>query len=469
MSQWELILLEIEPGSASRRFYYSAIFWLIVPGTFALILAALLYVPSLQAKAPLAVKPYLSFGRLRPAHVNLMIFGWLSQAYAGAILYILPRLTRTRLYSERLAHVTWWLWNLMIVGALITLPLGLTQGREYAEMIWPLDLLLVACIVLLAINIWGTVLRRNEPKIYVSLWNFMAGTMITVPVYMLGNKIWDPAGAYTGMTDNIVNYFYVHNLFNAWFTTVGIGVALYLLPKLSNKPLFSHRLALWGLWSVWTGQHHQLNSPAPDWLEYLTIVFSILAIVPTTAFMVNFFMTMRGKWYRAADDVATRFFVTGALFWALTCVQGVAQSFRTFSMQVHFTNWVVGHSHLAFVASYSFWAFALIYFMLPQLVRRPMYSRKLMEWHYWLTTIGMSIFMVVMWAAGLIQAQNWLTNSISFLETVRSLNFYFAARFLGGTMAGVGILCMAYNVWRTARQPKATLPLAMASSGAAGE
>ncbi len=456
-----------EPGSASRRFVYSAIVWLLVPGLIGLFLATFLYVPSIYDKFPLAVKPVLSFGRLRPTHVNIMIFGWLSQAYAGAILFILPRLTRARLYSERLAHVNWWLWNLMMVGAAVTLPLGLTQGREYAEMIWPLDLLFVLNMILLAINIWVTVLRRQEPKIYISLWNFMAATIVVIPVYMIGNKIWDPSGAYTGMTDNIVNYFYVHNLFNAWFTTAGVGLALYLLPKLTEKPLYSHRLALWGLWSVWAGQHHQLYSPSPTWLQTLTVAFSILAVVPTTAFMVNFFMTMKGRWHRAADDVALRFLVTGALFWALTCLQGVAQSFRTFSLYVHFTNWVVGHSHLAFVADYSFWAFGLIYAMLPQLLRRPMHSRKLMEWHFWLTGSGMTIFMVTLWVAGLIQGQNWMTNSIPFIETVRSLQPYFALRLVGGLMAGAGVLCFVYNVWQTARRPQPQ-PVAAPAAAAAG-
>jgi cbb3-type cytochrome c oxidase subunit I len=464
-------MLSAEPGSASRRFFYSAIFWLIAPGLMGLTLATLLYLPALYDPLPPAIKPYLSFGRLRPTHVNLMIFGWLSQAYAGGILFILPRLTRARLFSERLAHVNWWLWNLMLLGALITLPLGLTQGREYAEMIWPLDLLLIANWVLLAINVWGTFARREEPKVYISLWSFMAATLVFIGVYAVGNKVWDPSGAFTGMNDNIVNYFYVHNLFNSWFTTAGLGLALYLLPKLTDKPLYSHRLGLWGLWSVWTGQHHQLYSPAPDWLEYLTIAFSILAAVPTIAFMVNFIMTMRGRWQRAVADVALRFLVTGALFWAFTCVQGVAQSFRTFSLYVHFTNWVIGHSHLAFVADYSFWAFALFYLMIPVLVRRPMYSRKLMEWHYWLTTAGMSIFMVALWIAGLIQGQNWLTNSVPFIETVRSMAPYFALRLMGGLMAGTGVVCFAYNVWQTARQP-ATAPVlspAAAPGGGGGE
>ena len=447
-------MLSDRPGSASLRFFYASLFWLIVPGLLGLFLATFLYTPAFYDHLPLAIKPFLSFGRLRPAHVNLAIFGWLSQAYAGAILYIVPRLTRSRLYSERLAHVNWWLWNLMNLGALITLPLGLTQGREYAEMIWPLDLLFVLNMVLLAVNVWMTVLRRSEPKIYVSLWNFMAATLVVIPVYAVGNKIWDPSGAYTGMTDSIVNYFYVHNLFNSWFTTAGVGLALYLLPKLTGKPLYSHRLALWGLWSVWTGEHHQLYSPAPDWLEFLTIAFSILAVVPTTAFMVNFFMTMRGSWGRLRDDVPLRFLATGAIFWGLTCVQGVAQSFRSFSMVVHLTNWVVGHSHLAFVADYTFWAFALIYLMQPALLRRPaMYSQKLMEWHYWLVTAGIILFMGSLWIAGLIQGIDWMNTNIPFIQSVDAMNPFFLGRLVGGVMVAAGVLIFVFNVWMTSRLP----------------
>lgn len=463
-------LVSPEPGTASRRFFYAALFWLIAPGILGLIMAALLYVPALYDNLPLALKPYLSFGRIRPAHVNLMIYGWLSMAYAGGILYIMPRLTRARLYSERLAQVNWWLWNLLMIGAAVTLPLGMTQGREYAELIWPLDWLLILNWALLAINIWGTFARRQEKKVYVSVWSFMAASLIFILVYAVGNKVWDPSGAFTGMTDNIVNYFFVHNLFNSWFTTAGLGLALYLLPKLTNKPLYSHRLSLWGLWSVWTGQHHQLYSPAPDWLEYLTVVFSILAAVPTIAFMINFFMTMRGRWSRVVQDVALRFLVTGALFWAFTCAQGVAQSFRSFSMLVHFTNWVVGHTHLAFVADYSFWAFALFYLAVPALLRRPIYNPKLMEWHYWLTTVGMVLFMVSMWVAGVIQGVHWLSGNVPFIETVRAMEPFFALRLLGGALAGAGILCFVYNLWQTARQPIAVAvpaPIVPARAGGA--
>ena len=441
---------------AERRviqgYFYAAVFWLLLPGLAGLFLAAFLYNPSLQKLIPDSLRLYLNFGRVRPMHVNALIFGWLSMVYAGAMLYIVRRMTDAPLFSPQLARITLWLWNLLIAAASVTLVMGMNQGREYAEMIWPLDLLFLLIIGLLAVNIWGTVARRREPKLYVSVWNFMAATMILIPVYALGNKVWDPSGAYTGMNDNIINYFYVHNLFNAWFTTGGLGLAFYLLPRLTDKPLHSHRLALWGLWSVWTGQHHQLWSPAPDWLEILTVVFSILALVPTTAFMWNFFKTMEGRWLRVGQDVALRFFVVGAIFWGFTCIQGVAQSLRSFSLYVHFTNWVVSHSHLAFVGDYSFWAFAAVYLIVPELVGRPIYSRRLAEWHFWLTLVGLTIFMTSLWLAGLVQGQYWLTGGIPFIESVRAMYPYFAVRLVAGIIIGIGQLLFAYNVWQTVVQ-----------------
>lgn len=432
-----------------QDYFYAAVLWLLLPGLAGLLMALLLYSPTTQEWIPLSLRAPLNFGRLRPMHVNALIFGWLSMTYAGAMLYITRRLTGAPLFSPRLAQVTLWLWNLLLAAASVTLLLGLNQGREYAEMIWALDILFLVIIVLLGLNIWGMAARRKEPKLYVSVWNFMAATLILIPVYAVGNKVWDPSGAYTGMNDNIINYFYVHNLFNAWFTTGGIGLALYLLPRLTNKPLYSHGLAMWGLWSVWTGQHHQLWSPAPDWLEILTVVFSILAIVPTLAFVWNFYKTMQGSWFRVGQDVALRFFVVGAIFWGYTCIQGIAQSLRTFSLYVHFTNWVVSHSHLAFVGDYSLWAFALIYLIIPELAGRRLYSRALAEWHFWLTLVGLTIFMTSLWLAGLIQGQYWLAGGSPFIESVKAMSPYFAWRLSGGVIIGLGQLLFAYNVWQT--------------------
>jgi cbb3-type cytochrome c oxidase subunit I len=437
-------------GSAAKGFFYSAVFWLVVPVCVGLVMATLLSYPAIQHFVPDPLKTPINFGRLRPMHVNLAIFGWLSMAYVAGIFYITPRLTSAKLYSERLGNATLWLWNIFNVGILITFPLGYTQAREYAEMIWPLDILFLVILVMVAINVWGTIMRRKEKKLYVSLWDFMAAGVILPLVYAVGNKVWDFDGAYYGMTDNIVNYFYVHNLFNIWFTTAGLGLAYYLLPKLSGNPLHSHRLAVWGFFGIWTGQHHQLWSPAPDWLEIMTVVFSMLAAVPTTIFMYNFFMTMRGRWGRIRESVALRFFTLGALFWGFTCIQGLANSLREFSMLVHFTNWTVGHSHLAFVADYSFWAFALLYLALPHLVRRPIYSRTLVEWHFWLTFSGISIYMVSMWIAGVVQGVYWL-QGLPFMDSVLAMHPYFVARMLGGAMIVGGQFVLAYNIWQTAR------------------
>jgi cbb3-type cytochrome c oxidase subunit I len=461
-------ILSDEPGSATRRFFYSAIFWLIIPVFIGLFTATLLYAPFVQEYVPAALKAVLNFGRLRPAHTTVAIFGWLSMAYAGAILFLTPRLTGTTLYSERLANFTLILWNVLMVGALISFPLGYTQGREYAEMVWPLDILFLVIFTLLCINVWQTVARRTEKSIYISVWSFMIGPLLLIPIYAVGNKVWplylvngqlalDFSGAYYGMNDNIINYFYVHNLFNAWFTTVGTGLAYYLIPKLTGKPLYSHRLAIWGFWSVWTGQHHQLFSPSPYWLQTLTVIFSILAAIPTSLFMFNFFMTMRGKWSLAVSDVRLRWVVVGAIFWGLTCVQGVAQSFPTFSLLTHFTNWVVGHSHLAFIGDYSFWMFATIYLLLPVVTGRKIFSRALAEWHFWLTFIGLVTFMMSLWVAGLIQGQNWLTGT-PFIETVRSMNIYFFFRLAGGALMVIGQCVFAYNIYRTATSP---LPVAV--------
>lgn len=438
-------------GSAAKGFFYSAVFWLIVPVFVGLFMATLLSYPTLQQYIPNSLKTAINFGRLRPMHVNLAIFGWLSMAYVAGIFYVVPRLTGARLYSEKLGNLTWVLWHMFNIGILVTFPLGYTQAREYAEMIWPLDILFLIMFIMVGINVWGTVMRRKEEKLYISLWDFMAATVILPLVYAIGNKVWDFSGAYYGMTDNIVNYFYVHNLFNIWFTTAGLGLAYYLLPKLSGNPLHSHRLAVWGFFGIWTGQHHQLWGPAPDWLEIMTVVFSMLAAVPTTIFMYNFFMTMQGSWGRIKESVALRFFALGALFWGFTCVQGLANSLRSFSMVVHFTNWTVGHSHLAFVADYSFWAFALLYLALPHLVKRPIYSRTLVEWHFWLTFVGISIYMVSMWIAGVVQGLQWLQGGIPFMETVKAMHPYFVARMLGGAMVVAGQVLLAYNVWQTAR------------------
>lgn len=440
----------LTPDLAARWFFYSAVFWLIVPVLAGLVMAVFLFDARTQEWVPEPLRPAIIFGRLRPLHVNLAMFGWLSMVYAGCMLFLTPRLCATPLYSERLGRVTLVLWNLLVVGAAVSLPLGFTQGREYAELVWPLDVLLLVCFGLMGVNVWGTVLRRTEPRMYITVWSFLAATAIAPLVYAIGNRVWDFSGAYSGVSDAIVNYFYVHNIFNVWFTTMALGLFFYLLPRLTGNPLFSHRLALWGFSSVWTGQHHLLYGPGPEWLEILSVSFSILAAIGNVAFLLNSVKTMQGAWNKLGSNLPLRFLATGCLFYFLTCVQGIAQSFRGFNAYVHFTNWVIGHSHLALVGAYSFLCIALVYYVMGRSLDRPV-SRRLMEWHYWLTLCGLSVFMVSLWIAGLIQGQNWSMGGVPFLETVRSLKPFFFIRLLAGAAMVAGQLVFALALWRLVR------------------
>jgi cytochrome c oxidase cbb3-type subunit 1 len=415
-------------------------------------MAVLFAAPSAQEFLPQSLKSILNFGRVRPLHVTVAIFGWLSMAYGASMLFLVPRLVSAPLYSPRIGHLTVWLWNILMLLVVVTFPLGMTQGREYAEMIWPLDLLFLVILILLAVNVWGTVfhnagVRREGRPLYITVWNSMLAVLLAPMVFAVGNKVWDPGGAYGGMNDNIINFFYVHNIFNVWFTTGGIGLALYLIPRLTDRPLYSHRLAFWGLLSVWTGQHHQLWSPAPDWLEILTVGFSVLAIIPNAAFFWNFWMTARGTWSRTARDLPLRFLFTFVAFYMLTCAQGVLHSFRSFSSYIHFTNWVVGHSHLAFVAGYSFLAFAMIYYLFPRLSGRDWFSERLIRWHYWASLVGVAVFMISLWTAGVKQAEDWTTGGIPFIETVLAMKPYMVVRLLGGSILGAGQFLLICNLF----------------------
>jgi cytochrome c oxidase cbb3-type subunit 1 len=437
----------------ARWFFYSAVGWLMLNVTIGIVLSIFLYTPAIQRVIPEALRDALNFGRLRPAHVGSGIFGWISMSWAGAMLYITPRLLRTRLFSERLAWVTLALWNAAILGAVITIPLGYSQGREYAEFPWLFDIMLTACLAMLAVNLWGTIARRTERRIYVSVWLFAISASVAVVVYAVGNKIWDFSGSYTGLNDAIIQYFYIHNLFNAWFTTSAFGIVFFLLPRLTGNPLFSHRLAMWGFTSVWTGQHHALWSPAPDWLEITSVALSILAIIPNAALAYIFFKTMQGKWHTLRDNLPLRWLSVGVVFYLFTCVQGIAQSFRTFSAYIHFTNWTIGHSHLAFVADYSFFAFALATYLLPRMLGRPLAARRAAEWHFWATFASVTCFMYVLWFIGILQADAW-AEQVPFLETVRALKPWFFVRLLAGAALALSQLLFLYVVIKTARRPR---------------
>ncbi len=443
----------------ARYFIYSGAFWLALNILAGIVLSVFLYSPPvIQQLVPDALKAAINFGRLRPFHVWLGIFGWVSMVWIGSMLYLTCRLTRARLAWPGLARTLLYAWNGAMLGAAITFPLGYTQGREYAELTWPLSLLLEACFIALAAIIWRTVAQREEPRIFVSVWLFMISSFMTPIVYAVGNKLWDPSGAYTGMNDAIINYFYVHNLFNAWFTTAAFGLVFYMLPRFTGNKLYSHRLAMWGFTSVWTGQHHALYSPAPDWLQIVSVSFSILTVIPNAALLGNWWFTMKGAWSQLRENLPLRWLTVGMIFYLFTCLQGVAQSFRTFNSLVHLTNWVVGHSHLAFVADYSFFAFGLIYYLIPRMVGRPLSLRlrRAAEWHFWVSLVGITAFMYTLWFMGLEQGRDWAMG-VPFVATVRNLHAWFFVRLLSGVVLGFGQVIFLYVFVRfvTARKAAA--------------
>jgi cbb3-type cytochrome c oxidase subunit I len=479
MKTWLLRrFLSDEEGSAARNFILSSVVWLVVSSTVGIVVAIKMSSPQF-----LGGIPWLTFGRIRPIHTNGQLFGWLSMVQIGLALYVLTKLTRVNLYSERLANLVMWVWNLVVLVAAITLALGMNQGREYAELIWPLDILVLVGLGLLAFNVFMTVLRRRERQIYVSLWYIM-GSFIWMPlIYFIGNIVWVTpwnsgpgapfGGALAGVNDANINWFYGHNVLGLWFTTLGVASIYYLLPVVSRNPLYSHRLSLIGFWTIgtfyiWTGAHHLVWGPVPYWLQTIAIIFSVLLIIPVSTVVVNFLGTVRGHWDLLIKSPPIRFFITGTIFYLITCLQGPTQALRSVSQVVKFTNWVPGHAHLALFGTFSFMAFGGVYYVLPRLLgRKSMAHPALIEWQYWIALIGFFGFATSLWVGGLVQGAMWISG-VPFLEGVRAQSPYYLVRAISGELMLVSVLIFAYNVYVTAvRRGEETSPVPGAAPVAA--
>lgn len=458
-----------EEGSAARNLLISSVAWLVVAVTLALILAVKFIYPEF-----LSGYGFLQFGRIRPVHVNIAAFGWLSMVQVAAVFYMVPRLTRTKLYSERLGNLVVLLWNVFIVLTAVTLLMGMTQGREYAELIWPIDVYFLAILGLVAYNVFRTVQGRKEKKLYVSLWYFM-GSLVWMPiVYVVGNVMWViPEGALLGVNDAIVNWFYGHNILGLWFTTLGVGAAYYLLPKLVRKPLFSHKLSLIGFWTIglfysWVGTHHLIWGPVPYWAQTVSIVASVAMLIPVFSVLWNFWKTLEGRWhlvaglerglatnggsaFNAGDALALKFLVLGGVWYLLTCLQGPFQSLRSVQPYTHFTNWVVAHAHLALLGAFTFWGFASIYYVLPRLTGARFYSEKWGKAHFYLLTIGLLGFVLSLTIAGLVQGANW-TAVNPFVKVVAQMQPYMIVRGISALLMVASVYIFAYNTVKTVAQ-----------------
>jgi cytochrome c oxidase cbb3-type subunit 1/cytochrome c oxidase cbb3-type subunit I/II len=410
----------------------------------------------------LQAKPYLSFGRIRPTHINIVIVGFLLPALFGAFLYVVPRVCRTTLYGERLANFGVYFWNGIVIGIIVTLPQGFTQGREYAELPWLLDLAILGAVLLLIILVFGTIKRRREKLLYVSVWYTGGALLWTFFVFATGNVVWEPAsGSWQGMNDQILLWFYGHNVVGLIITPQAISAAYYILPRASRSPLYSHGLSLIGFWALivmytHTGTHHLLQAPVPQWLKVISVINSIALLIPVFAFLTNVWLTVRGKLDRVYADAGAKFVFTGTVWYLLTCLQGPLQSLPAVQRVTHFTQWVIGHAHIALLGFAGFIAIGAIYFILPKVSRRRLYSPRLADCHFWLMLVGLTGIFGSLTVAGLIQGEAWQQGEVVY-RVISELKVYFIIRGMSGVMILIGSLLFIYNVLMTMRNPQEEL------------
>jgi cbb3-type cytochrome c oxidase subunit I len=438
-----------ETHSTVKAFFLSSAIWFVV-GT----LAGLINATHMAAPDFLGNISWLVFGRLRPMHTNLVIFGFIGSALLGAAQYVVPALLQTPLWSERLGKTSLGIWNLSIVAGTVTLSLGYSQGREYAEWIWPVDVSVLLAFALVFYNLLQTAIRREEKLLYVSNWYIFAALIFTFFIYFFGNALWNPAtGAITGMPDAILAWFYGHGVVGLFLTPLAIGIAYYIIPIVSRSPLYSHTLSLVGFWSILTiythiGTHHLLQTPVPTWLKVLAITGSIAMLAPVMTVLVNLWLTMRGRLGYIHSDIGGKFVFAGLVWYILTCLQGPLQALPVIQRVTHLNNWVIAHAHMGVLGFSGTIALGGLYFILPRITNRPIYSSRLADIQYWLVLLGMAGFFGVLTAAGLIQGNSWL-NGETVYRVLPAIHSYMVWRLGIGVLLFGGAVIGLYNVYRS--------------------
>jgi cytochrome c oxidase cbb3-type subunit 1 len=428
-------------------FLLSSVTFFIITALVGVVVATKFVLPEFMGNIP-----WLEFGRLRPLHTNGVLFGWLLGADMGLCYYVVPRLCGNKLWSEKLGVVTLVLFDLVILGAVYALPAGQNAGMEYAELPTWLAVPVTVTWVLFGLNVFATVVTRKHEKIYVSLWYIMGAVVWTAFVYITGNFITHFS---SGINQANLNWFYVHNAVGLIFTPLGIGLAYYFIPKAANAPLFSHRLSMIGFWSiafiyVWTGAHHMIHGPISQWLQTVSILFSVMLIIPVWTVIVNFFGTVAGRWDRVRQDPILKYLMAATTFYTLTCFQGPMHSLRTVSAIVSKTDWIVGHAHMAVLGAFSFFAIAGSLHAVPRIVQKPLYSVKLANTSFWIMFTGGLVFFAGLWIGGFMQGLQWNDWTIPWIDTVKFMRPFWVVRLFSGIFIYVGIFLNFYNLVRTA-------------------
>jgi cbb3-type cytochrome c oxidase subunit I len=434
---------------AAKTWFLLGALWFVFFATFGFLVAIKFFYPDFLGEAA-----WLTFGRIRPAHINGVLFGFVSSGLLGAMIWIVPRLCAAPLHRPKLAMAAPFLWTGAVLAGIIMILLGNTQGREYAELPWAIDVAVMVTLVLLGYIVFGTIRRRTEKKLYVSLWYYM-GTMLWFPVlYFIGNVMWRvPEGALNGTTDAIFNWYYGHNVLGLWFTTLGIPAWYYFVPRILKRPLYSHLLSLIAFFSIaffytGVGSHHLLQTPVPEWLKTVSVLMSVLMLVPVLAFATNIILTMRGSWARLIGNPALQFITVGFFAYVLTSMQGSLQSSRDFNAWEHFTQWTPGHAHLALLAGFGFLVIGLTYYLVPHLLGFKIYSRRLSRLSFWLALFGFIFFFLSMTILGIQAAGNWWVH-INPVQTMPALRVMYIVRAMSGGVIVIAAILYAYNVLMT--------------------
>lgn len=415
---------------------------------------------------------WLTFGRLRPIHTNAVIFAFAGNAIFAAVYYSTQRLMRARMYSDFLSKVHFWGWQLIIVLAAVTLASGITVSKEYAELEWPIDVLIALVWVVFGANLFGTILTRREKHIYVSIWFYIA-TVITVAMLHIVNSLALPVSlfksypVFAGIQDALVQWWYGHNAVAFFLTTPFLGLMYYFMPKAAGRPVYSYRLSIIHFWSlifiyIWAGPHHLLNSSLPEWAQTTGVLFSVMLIAPSWGGMINGLLTLRGAWDKLRQDPILKFFVVGITFYGMSTFEGPMMSLRSVNALSHYTDWTIGHVHGGALGWNGFLTFGMIYWLIPHLWKVPVWSMKLMAAHFWISTIGIVLYITSMWTAGITQGLMWrafndqgMLKYPEFIETVTQLIPFYWIRLIGGLMYIAGLFIMVYNMMKTVAASRA--------------